>query len=99
MVKTLVPYIDKEAIFGIRPEDIYDKLFAAEARPDNTISVMVDVVETMGAEVYLYLNTKKHSFLARVGSRSAPEVFKRLDVVFDMNKVHFFDKETEKIIV
>jgi multiple sugar transport system ATP-binding protein len=99
MADTLASYIDKEITFGIRPEDIYDKLFAAVALPENTISVVVDVVETMGAEVYLYLNTKKHSFIARVGSRSTPEVFKKLDVVFDMNKVHFFDKETEAKII
>lgn len=99
MADALSSYIEEEIIFGIRPEDIYDKLFVTEAGPENTISVVVDVVETMGAEVYLYLNTKKHSFTARVGSRSTPEVFKQLDVVFDMSKVHFFDKETEKIII
>ena len=99
MANALSPCVDKEIIFGIRPEDIYDKLFATEAHPENTINVTVDVVETMGSEVYLYLATEKHSFIARVESRSIPEVFKRLDVVFDMNKVHFFDKETEKTII
>ncbi len=99
MAKPLSPYADKEIIFGIRPEDIYDKLFVTEAQPENTISVTVEVIEPMGSEVYLYLNTKKHSFIARVVSRSTPEVFAKLDVVFDMNKVHFFDKKTEKIII
>jgi len=99
MVSALSSYIDKEIIFGIRPEDIYDKLFVTEAQPENTIRVTVDVVETMGAEVYLYLSTKKHSFIAKVGSRSTPEIFRQLDVVFDMNKVHFFDVKTEKTII
>ncbi|MBL7071691.1 MAG: sn-glycerol-3-phosphate ABC transporter ATP-binding protein UgpC [Candidatus Omnitrophica bacterium] len=91
--------VDKEIILGIRPEDIYDKFFIAEAKPETTISVTVDVVEPMGAEVYLYLNTGKHSFIARVGTRSTPEVFKRQDVVFDMAKAHFFDSKTEKTII
>jgi len=99
MVPALTPYTDKETIFGIRPEDIYDKYFIKEAKPENTISVMVDVVEPMGAEVHLYLNTGRHSFIARVGTRSAPEVFKRIDAVFDMSKVHFFDKDTEKTVI
>ncbi len=99
MAPQLSPYTDKEITFGIRPEDIYDKLFTTEAQSENTISVTVDVVEPMGSEVYLYLNTKKHSFVARVGSRSTPEIFKNLDVVFDMGKVHFFDKNTEKRII
>ncbi len=99
MKAALTPYIGKSVIFGIRPEDIYDKLFVTKAQPGDTINVMVDVVETMGSEVYLYLNTQKHSLVARVGSRSTPEMGKRLDVVFDMNKVHFFDKDTEKTII
>ena len=85
--------------FGIRPEDIYDKLFVTEAEPDNTISVMVDVVELMGSEVYLYLNSGKSPFTARVKSRSTPEAFKKLNVVFDMSKAHFFDITTEEAII
>jgi len=99
MAKPLSSRIGKEVIFGIRPEDIYDKLFVTEAEPDNTVSVKVEVVEPMGAEVYLHLNTEKHPFVARVGPRSTPELFKSIDVVFDMGKVHFFDSETEKTIV
>ncbi|MBU4376515.1 MAG: sn-glycerol-3-phosphate ABC transporter ATP-binding protein UgpC [Candidatus Omnitrophica bacterium] len=99
MRDVLSPYAGKDIIFGIRPEDIYDKLFVTKAQPEDTVSVVVDVVETMGSEVYLYINTQKHSFIARVGSRSTPEMGKKLDVVFDMTKVHFFDKDTEKTIV
>ena len=99
MEAVLSPYVGKNIIFGIRPEDIYDKLFVTKAQAEDTISVMVDVVETMGSEVYLYLNTQKHPFTARVGSRSTPEMGKKLDIVFDMNKVHFFDKDAEKTIL
>jgi multiple sugar transport system ATP-binding protein len=99
MAEQLSPYVDKEIIFGIRPEDIYDKLFTTEAQPENTVSVTVEVVEPMGSEVYLYLNSQRHTFIARVTSRSTPEIFKKLDVVFDMGKVHFFDKKTEKRII
>lgn len=95
----LLPYAGKPIIFGIRPEDMYDRLFVTNAQPEDTVSVTVDVVETMGSEVYLYLKTQKHSFVARVGSRSAPEMGKKLDIVFDMTKAHFFDKESEKTII
>ncbi len=99
MTDVLLPYAGKDVIFGIRPDVIYDKLFVTTAQAEDTISVMVDVVETMGSEVYLYLNTQKHSFIARVGSRSTPEMGKKLDIVFDMNKVHFFEKDSEKTII
>lgn len=99
MYKVLTPYEGKEVTFGIRAEDIYDKLFVSEATPDNTIRATCEVVEPMGAEVYLHLNTGKSSFVARVGAHDRPEVNRDMDLVFDMSKVHFFDKNTEQTII
>jgi len=94
----LKPYCDKEITLGIRSEDVYDKLFVQYASPDNTISAVCEVVEPMGAEVYLYLNTGKHTFIARVGGHNNPVVNQEMDIVFDMTKAHFFDPKTEKTI-
>lgn len=99
MHKGITPYIGREVIFGIRSEDIYDKLFVSEAPSENIVRVNCEVVEPMGSEVYLYLNTGKHTFIARVGAHDRPEVNQDIDVVFDMSKVHFFDKDTEKTIL
>ncbi|MDD5269619.1 MAG: sn-glycerol-3-phosphate ABC transporter ATP-binding protein UgpC [Candidatus Omnitrophica bacterium] len=98
MVPKISGYEGKEIIFGIRPEDIYDKLFVQEAAPENTVTARVDVVEPMGSEVYLHMATPKQSFTARVGGHDKPEVNHDIDLVFDMGKVHFFDKDTEKAI-
>lgn len=99
MVKVLSSYEGKDVCFGIRAEDIYDKLFVSVASPDNTIRATCEVVEPLGSEVYLYLNTGKHQFIARVGAHNRPEVNRDMDIVFDMSKVHFFDPETEKTII
>jgi multiple sugar transport system ATP-binding protein len=99
MYNAVRPYEGKDVIFGIRAEDIYDKLFVTQASPENTIRVTCEVVEPLGSEVYLYLNSGKHSFMARVGAHNRPDVNKDMDVVFDMSKVHFFDKDTEKTII
>ena len=99
MVVKLSPYIGKEIVFGIRPEDIHDKLFVGEAAPENTITATVEVVEPMGAESFLYLTTGNHSFIARVEAHSQASVNEDLELVFNMGKVHFFDKETEEDIV
>ena len=99
MYKKITPYIDKEVIFGIRSEDIYDKLFVSEAPPENIVRVTCEVFEPMGSEVYLYLNTGKHTFIARVGAHDRPQVNQDMDLVFDMSKVHFFDKGTEETII
>ena len=69
-----------------------------EGHPDG-LGVNCEVYEPMGSEVYLYLNTGKHTFIARVGAHDKPKVNADMDVVFDMSKVHFFDKNTEDTIV
>ena len=99
MFDRMIAYIDREVIFGIRSEDIYDKLFVSEAPPENVVRVNCEVYEPMGSEVYLYLNTGKHTFIARVGAHDKPKVNLDMDLVFDMSKVHFFDKDTEETIV
>ncbi|MFH0739188.1 MAG: sn-glycerol-3-phosphate ABC transporter ATP-binding protein UgpC [Candidatus Omnitrophota bacterium] len=99
MQEKLTGYVNREIIFGIRSEDIYDKLFVSEAPPENIVRVNCEVAEPMGSEVYLYLNTGKHTFIARVGAHDRPKVNQDMDVVFDMSKVHFFDKDTEETII
>lgn len=99
MYEKINSYVGREVIFGIRCEDIYDKLFVSEAPPENVVRVNCEVVEPMGSEVYLYLNTGKHTFIARVGAHDRPQVNQDMDLVFDMSKVHFFDQDTEETIV
>ncbi len=99
MAPALEPYINKEIIFGIRSEDIYDKLFVTEASPDNTVTLACEIVEPMGSEVYLHLSTGKSIIVAKVGGHDNPPINQDMDLVFDMSKVHFFDKDTEKTII
>jgi len=99
MAPKLTSYINKEIIFGIRPEDIYDKLFVSYASTDNTIRANCELIEPQGSEVYLHLNTGKSSIVARVEGHDKPAINQDMDLVFDMAKVHFFDKDTDNTIV
>jgi len=99
MIKALVLYADKEVIFGIRPENIHDKLFVSEAPPENTVRATCEVIEPLGSEAYLYLNTGENSLVAKVGGHNKPAINQDMDLVFDMAKVHFFDKDTDKAII
>ena len=99
MMSPLEGYVGKSVAFGVRSEDIYDKLFVTEAPPENTITASVEVIEPMGSEVYLYLTTGLNTFIAKVGGHAKPIINQDMDLVFDMSKVHFFDKDTEKTIV
>ena len=98
MHKKMANYAGSEVFLGIRSEDIYDKLFVSEAPPENIVRVNCEVFEPMGSEVYLYLNTGMHTFIARVSAHDRPKVNQEMDVVFDMSKVHFFDKNTEETV-
>jgi multiple sugar transport system ATP-binding protein len=99
MVPALAAYEGKETIFGIRPEDLYDKLFVTEAPLDSMAVATVEVVEPMGSEVYLHLKIGHHPLIARVGPQARPEINQDIDIVFDMGKAHFFDPQTEQAII
>ena len=94
----IAPYRNKNVILGIRPEDIYDKIFAQDARPEFTITATVDMAEPMGAEIYLYLCAGTNNFVARVSNQDTAHMNQDLQMVFDMSKAHFFDPQTEEAI-
>jgi len=95
----LISHIDKDIIFGIRPEDIYDSMFARDASPENTLTAMVDIFEPMGSEAYLYLSIGKTNFIAKVDPHTKAKVGQNMEIVFDMRKIHIFDKQTEEALL
>ncbi len=94
----LAPFKNQPLTMGIRPEDIYDKIFAQDARPEFTITATVDVVEPMGSEIFLYLNSGANNFVVRVSNQDTAAMNQDLQVVFDMSKAHFFDPQTGNAI-
>ncbi len=100
MEATLKPYVGKEVTLGIRPEDIYDRLFyAGEIHEGSWTKVTVEVVEPMGAEKYLYLNTGKNSIIARMEPQNSAKPQQDIDVVVNMSKIRVFDLQSEKSII
>ena len=53
----------------------------------------------MGPEIFLYLDVKRSSLIARVEASSQVSVNQDVEFVIDMNKIHLFDRSTEKLIV
>ncbi len=96
--KALQPYVDKNVVFGIRPEDIHDAEFVPPNIPAAKVPAKVDVTELMGNEILLYLITGKNNFVARVDPRSKMRVGDQAQVVFNMEKFHVFDPESEKAL-
>ncbi|MFZ5922486.1 MAG: ABC transporter ATP-binding protein [Chloroflexota bacterium] len=91
-------YIDREVIFGIRPEDIHDPNFLPANIHAETINVKVDVTELMGNEIFLYLVSGPNTFTARVDPRTRYQLGDTGMIAFNMDNFHLFDPESEKAI-
>jgi multiple sugar transport system ATP-binding protein len=107
----LAPYVGKQVMVGIRPEDIYDeeafwvnpndsgdaKSLAKYSR--SVITADVDVSEPMGSEVYLYLNYGGSHLTARVAPTTKSKAGASVRVAIDSRKIHLFDSQTEAAIM
>lgn len=91
-------YEGKELIFGIRPEDIDSEQIALDTSPDSVVTSTVSVSELLGAETMLYSSVGDTEFISRVDARDYHRPGEVIDLSFDMNKAHFFDKTTEEVI-
>lgn len=92
-------YVGKEVVIGIRPEHLHDEGLFLSTTKQGIIEARVDVTEMMGAETYLYLTLVGQSVTARVSSRTPVKPGDTIKIALDINKLHLFDKETEKVIL
>ncbi|OGS10687.1 MAG: glycerol-3-phosphate ABC transporter ATP-binding protein [Elusimicrobia bacterium RIFOXYA12_FULL_57_11] len=91
----VMPYVNKKLILGIRPEDIHDKLsFTLNLKEGNVMSGMVDVVEPLGSEIFLHVNTGKNEIICRVDAHSKVQPNNIIELVVDTRKIHLFEAET-----
>ena len=91
-------YVGKTVVMGIRPEDINDSQMFIEASPNAPMTSTVKVYELLGAEVFLYFDVNGTQVTARVDPRTTAKTGDPIKFEFDMEKTHFFDKETELVI-
>ena len=91
-------YNGKELIFGIRPEDIKGAQIAIDTYPSSSVKAEVVVSELLGAETMLYTRVDDTEFVSKVDARDFHNPGETVELAFDLNKSHFFDKETETVI-
>ena len=92
-------YIGKGLILGVRPEDLKDEEMFLSAASTGLIDCTVDVTELMGAETYLYVTCAGRNLIARVSPRSTAKAGDAIKMAIDVNKIHLFDKETERVVL
>ncbi|MBW6467592.1 MAG: ABC transporter ATP-binding protein [Coriobacteriia bacterium] len=91
-------FLDREMIFGVRPENIHDKDFVPSGITAAPTTVTVDVTEPMGNEVFLHLLAGKTKLLARVDPRTTVSADDEVEVVIDMERMHIFDPESREAV-
>jgi multiple sugar transport system ATP-binding protein len=96
--KAYQAYIDKPVVLGIRPEDIFNPAFVPPGIHSAPIETKVDVTELMGNEIFLYLLAGQDSIVARVDPRTDFRMGDKVQVAFNVDKMHLFDVDTEKAI-
>jgi len=90
------PYINRNVIFGIRPEDI--SVAGEGARPEHTIRVPLKLVEHLGAELLVYFVTGETTSIARLHPESGISVGVPASLCFDMRKSHLFNPADGQVI-
>ena len=87
-------YSGRSVYIGVRPEDVRIN----GENSENGLNGKVEVVENMGSEKILYINTGNENISAKVGRETMVELGDSVSIQFNLQKVHFFDKESEKRI-
>lgn len=82
----------KEVVFGIRPEDIHNPAYIPSGITTAPVKVNVDVLEMMGNEIFLYWVYGDGEHVARIDPRSNFAVDEEVELMFNLDKVHIFDK-------
>ena len=91
-------YDDKDLVFGIRPEDIHSEEAFLETWPNSVVESTVVVSELLGSTIQLYQKVDGTEFVAIVNARDYHTPGDKVRMGFDVNKAHFFDKDTTNAI-
>ncbi len=93
----LQSYAGRPIILGLRPTDLFDPRQSSpvEPEPGNALEGKVEIVEQLGAESIIHLRVGQDELLVKVDGAARVEPEEEMPVVVDLNRLHFFDPDTE----
>jgi multiple sugar transport system ATP-binding protein len=59
----------------------------------------VDIVEPLGSEKHIHVTTGKSNFVVKTSPYNMASPGQNIELVFDIEKLHIFDKDTEETII
>ncbi len=89
----------KEVIFGFRPEYIYDKNIEKHKRLSQSMEVVVESVEPIGSESFVYFRFKGNQegvYCFRSNSTHQYKMNEEIEIGVDVDRLRFFDKQSEQ---
>ncbi len=95
-VETKKDMEERNIVLGIRPEDIMTRREDDFTLEFNSI---VELVEPMGNEIFIYFKVENIMWVARTNSMVLPELSSRVKFYFNPRKLYFFDKENDETLV
>ena len=85
---------DRQLTLGIRPEDLTIDSDFIKKNPDSCIEAQVDVVEPLGSETFLYLDSFSTKLIARVSPDMKYEQGQTIKLGLNTAKQHIFDSSS-----
>ena len=93
-------FLGKSMLLGIRPEDIDVVETSKTGNATKVFPAIVDIVEPMGAETNLYLQTGAHTVVCRTQrALDHRETGHRMQFELNVKKAHLFDPATASRVV
>ena len=94
--RSLEKYLGQTVTLGVRPEHLVEKSqISVNTPPDATIPVTVDIVETLGNELFVYLTTAGATLTSRMPPDLKLETGQQIEVAAPPDKLYFFDPQSE----
>ena len=97
MNEAVAPYEGKTVVLGIRPEDVIAADGGQQAGAGSMVST-VEIAELMGAEISLHVDCQGNRMVIRTEPTFKGREGDTAILTFKTEKIHLFDKETERAI-
>ncbi len=94
IIKAIADYRDKELVLGIRPDDIYLNDDKKNSNVTGPLSLACDISELLGREYIIYTFVAGQRIIIKTSSNKEILSGNINEYCFDLDKIHFFDKET-----
>jgi len=94
--KKLKAYQNRQVIMGVRPEHLYDISLAQTKTISKPQKIVVDVVEPIGNEIFVYFSEADQNYCMRMAPDILHQVGEEIEIALDLNHVYFFDPDSEE---